>query len=539
MKEEKVWEKTLDLDKVFSIVKKNWLVIKRDKARLIPMLMFPFIMILIYGSTAGSTIKHVPAAIVDYDNTPYSQQLAQAVYSADVFTVKKKLGSQDEGKRMLDSGQISLLFVIPQGFGNSVSSGKPAKVSVLVDESNPTTAQVSKSFSQALVNSFSLKMAQERMKLISQNLEGVGLKLQQGKNSLHAVPSSFNSSSDIRIKEIYSASASSARTLSASILQQQNSIGYVADPNVILYSLTLPNSSVNPESGATVARQQQALAQIAYYSGLKLAFMQITHDSALIYSDLALMRLKNEKDNAANLISVKLIDSAGNEIRNAEAGLQSVNSPVLVNFVEPYGAGRSGLDFLLPNILALIIFQGAAAGLGRAIAGERENGSLTRVFLTPTSNVSIIVGTQLFYFVVEAFRSMIIVFAAILFYGVTITGSLIDVLIIIGVYGVGATGVGMILSVMAKTQEQYQAISLIVILPTIFLSGVFFPIETLPPLLQGFANVLPMAYAAHAFSGVMVKGFGVGQLIPDLSYLAVFGIITVAVSLMLFKRELV
>ena len=127
---------------------------------------------------------------------------------------------------------------------------------------------------------------------------------------------------------------------------------------------------------------------------------------------------------------------------------------------------------------------------------------------------------------------------AIIVFGVAVTGSFLDLLAVLAIYSVGATGVGMILSVMAKSQEQYMALSMLVILPTIFLSGVFFPIQTLPPFLQAFAAALPMSYAASAFAAVMVKGFGVWQILPQLAYLAGFGALTVAISIKLFKREL-
>jgi ABC-2 type transport system permease protein len=206
--------------------------------------------------------------------------------------------------------------------------------------------------------------------------------------------------------------------------------------------------------------------------------------------------------------------------------------------VEPYGSGHRGIDFLLPSILALIIFNGASQGLGRAIAGERQDGSLTRVFLTPTSNFSIIVGTQLFYLLFEIVRSSAIIFVAILLFGVTIKGSILSIMAIIALFAVGATGVGMVLSTLTRSQEQYMALAMLITFPMFFLSGVFIPVQTMPPFFQGIAKVIPITYAADALRGVMIKGFSLAQVWPDILFLIAFGALTTSFTVWLFKREL-
>jgi ABC-2 type transport system permease protein len=97
----------------------------------------------------------------------------------------------------------------------------------------------------------------------------------------------------------------------------------------------------------------------------------------------------------------------------------------------------------------------------------------------------------------------------------------------------------MVLSVLTRSQEQYQAASAIITLPTMFLAGVFIPIETMPPALQAITKILPITYAADALRGVMIKGFVLSQVVPDITFLAGFAIFTLALSVMLFKRELI
>ncbi|MDD5337699.1 MAG: hypothetical protein PHS02_04415, partial [Candidatus ainarchaeum sp.] len=87
-------EKLVDLRKIAAIVRKNWLVLARDKVRLAPLFIFPFIMVILFGFTAGTTPKHIPAALVDYDNTQLSREVQTELYANDLFSVERQVGSQ-------------------------------------------------------------------------------------------------------------------------------------------------------------------------------------------------------------------------------------------------------------------------------------------------------------------------------------------------------------------------------------------------------------------------------------------------------------
>jgi ABC-2 type transport system permease protein len=261
-------------------------------------------------------------------------------------------------------------------------------------------------------------------------------------------------------------------------------------------------------------------------------------DARAIYASAGqLAAIAGGKVGAAK-VSLAFIGAADAKLEQVSGEADRVPSLIELLVLEPYGYGRRAIDFLLPAMLAMIVFQGATMGLGRAIAGERKDGSLTRVFLTPTSNTTIIFGTQLFYMLLETFRSSMIIVAAIMLFGVTVAGSPLDILAIIAIFSMGATGVGMVLSVITHSQEQYMAVGMLVSMPIMFLSGVFFPIQTMPEILQAVAQVLPLTYAADALRGVMVKGFTLAQVMPDMIILVAFALLMLALSIVMFKREI-
>jgi len=281
----------------------------------------------------------------------------------------------------------------------------------------------------------------------------------------------------------------------------------------------------------------QYVAQMGTYSGLAAGNMVVLRNvvstqTLVAQAKAGSLALSAQLDSAApvaNSVQVVLEDFSSTDT-------VSLADPIKVESVDVYGQ-RQGIDFALPALIALIIFQGAIMGMGRAIAGERHDGSLTRVFLTPTSDTTILLGTQLFYMVLETFRAIFIVIIAMLAFGLTISGNVFDVLFIIILFTMGATGVGLVISSFAKTEEQFMPMAMLVSLPSMFLAGAFFPIQTMPAMLQGLAKVLPIYYAGDALRGVMVKGFSLMQVLPDVIFLLLFALAMLVISTRVFKRE--
>ena len=540
-------ETVLDLKKIYAIVKKNWMVISSDPLRLRSLLIFPLIMILLYGYTAGKSPEHIPAAIADYDNSHYSQLVQSQLYADQLFSITRQVGSQDEGKALIESGQIKILFIIPQGFGDDVQSGHAATLSVIVDESDPTIAQITEASTQAAVQSLSVQLTAARVAALSQMAQGMSRQLESSGAVVNpgdgrAEEQALESAKACMISDRYTTSQTDSQ-VAGTRLTMLNSLGsYLFDPNVIVYNYEHNLSSADATYDLLTASdaQQAVLGQIGQLQGLQGSSDAVARDSGGVFASTQALYADAEQERGEVQLSARIIGSAGTEAQDiADYASNTSATAVTLSQIQPYGNGRAGLDFLIPSIIALIVFQGAAMGMGRAIAGERQDGSLTRVFLTPTSNTTIIAGTVLFYSIFETVRSCIIVAVSVLVFGVLVKGSLLDILVVIAIYAAGATGMGMVLSVMAKTQEQYMALAMLVSLPSMFLAGVFIPIETMPKVLQGLTKVLPITYASDALRGIIIKGFTLGMVVPDLLFLGGFAVGILALSVLMFKRELI
>ena len=120
---------------------------------------------------------------------------------------------------------------------------------------------------------------------------------------------------------------------------------------------------------------------------------------------------------------------------------------------------------------------------------------------------------------------------------IKIEGSMLTIGVILVIYAAVSTAIGMIFSSAVKTEQQYFALAILVTLPTVFLSGVFFPLQAMPKIFQTIAAFLPITYAAEALRGVMIKGFSILLVAYPIFILLVFLAVAIGSVFLVFKRD--
>ena len=433
-------EKRFDTSKIRAIIKKNFIVLTRDKARLLPALLFPIIMMFVLGYATGNIPMHIPTVIVIHDESPLSQSIVQAISGSQYFTVHSEVSTEGEARQLLDSGKAKVIVEVPSDMQYNLDHNIQSGIIVIVDESDSSIAMTSRSILQKIISTISSQLSQQKLQTYQLSV------------------------------------SSSAQKLSSYIGNFQCSLN--------------TTQSVFPVNYQQGAYQQEVVSP---------------------------------------LLNIQLF---------SQAGVQQVLQPIVYEEKPAYGIGKQALDFVLPALIAMTLFQGAVMGMGRAIAGEKKEGSLTRVFLTPTSNMTIIIGTVLFYIIFEMIRASFLVIVSVLLFNVIIEGNFILIALILLMFVSIAASIGMLISAIVKTEAQFQGIAMIVSLPVMFLSGVFFPVQAMPKFLQVLARVLPVTYAADALRSVMVKGLGFNYIISDLGILLVFLVIFITLTITMFRRDI-
>ena len=195
------------------------------------------------------------------------------------------------------------------------------------------------------------------------------------------------------------------------------------------------------------------------------------------------------------------------------------------------------IDFLVPAILGMTIMMSCMMGMGSTIAGERETGELARLFMTPTSVSTVIGGKIAAKLLIELVRALILIFMAVLLFNVSIKGGFLQTFIVLVIGALCFVGFGIMLSARTSTQEDYAQVSLPFSMPMMFVSGVFYPIETMPWILQKLAYVFPLTYLNNAMRGIMLKGQNLGDVWLDLVILLGFTLLFFVIGVKRFNRD--
>ena len=163
------------------------------------------------------------------------------------------------------------------------------------------------------------------------------------------------------------------------------------------------------------------------------------------------------------------------------------------------------LDFLLPGLMAFTLMQLSIAGSGFNIVEFRRKGILKRLFVTPIEPKDFISSIVMARMTIVLVQLSFLIAYALLVLDVKIVGSLASfyLMIILGTFIFLC--LGFCLGSIAKTQQAVMAIGNIVIFPQIFLSGVFYPIESMPDFIQPIAHLLPLSFISTGMREIAIN----------------------------------
>lgn len=388
----------IEFKKLMWMVRKEWISLKRHPPRLVAILVFPIIMILLFGYGMGGDLENLSVVVVTQDDGALTDATLDAIKSMKVYDVVDIIDDADEGRAMVDNGEVKAAIILPSNYDEMDSSQKA--VTLYIDSSDQMATQSLAPTTQALFNELSAKQA-----IFAQS---------------HAM------------------------------VQTQNAT--TADENPI-------SSSIN-----------------------------------------------------------------------------SIKSSITLQVNKIYGDVKY-IDFLVPAVLAMTIMMSCMMGMGASISGERETGELARLFMTPTSVATVVGGKIIGKLSVELIRALILLFAAIILFGITVKGGILPTFILLVIGALCFVGFGIMISATAKTQEDYAQIVMPFCMPMMFISGVFYPIETMPWIFQKLAYICPLTYLNDAMRAVMLQGHTLGDVWLEILILLGFTLLFFIIGVVRFDRD--
>ncbi len=213
------------------------------------------------------------------------------------------------------------------------------------------------------------------------------------------------------------------------------------------------------------------------------------------------------------------------------------NPPIAVHPEMIYGEGAEFIDFFAPGVMGLAAMMVTLMLSIISFVHERANGTLDRLLTTPVTEGEIVGGYALAFGLVALVQSTVILLAAVILFRVEIVGSPLLVLLTIFLLGIGSQGLGFILSSNAKNEFQAVQFMPLILFPSILLAGVFWPLEAVPELLRPVSSFIPLTYAVDACRSIMIRGWGLGEVWPQLLILAGLAVVLLTLSAYSLKKR--
>jgi len=151
----------MNRQRLLTIMRKEFIQIRRDPPSLVIVFVMPVLMLLLFGYAVTTDVEHIPLAVFDSDRSQASRQLAQDLVNTGYFDLTYRAGSAEELKALLDSGKARAGLVIPAGYARSLRRGETATAQLLVNGSDPLVARTALSAGEIVgrVKSQELRLA--------------------------------------------------------------------------------------------------------------------------------------------------------------------------------------------------------------------------------------------------------------------------------------------------------------------------------------------------------------------------------------------
>lgn len=192
------------------------------------------------------------------------------------------------------------------------------------------------------------------------------------------------------------------------------------------------------------------------------------------------------------------------------------------------------IDFLLPGLMAFTLMQLSIAGSGFNIVEYRRKGILKRLFVTPIEPRDFITAIVLARMAIVLVQLSVLILFAVLLLDIRIVGNFFSYYFIVILGTIVFLCQGFCLGSLAKTQESIGALGNIVIMPQIFMSGIFYPIESMPEWIQPVAHLLPLSFVSTGMREIANAGATLIEIFPSLIGIAVWFVISFIAATRLF-----
>lgn len=366
-----------------AVLVKEFIQLRRDTVTLRMIIMIPIVQLLLFGYALNTDPKHLPTAVISYDNDAMARAVVAGLKNTQYFSIDYEVHSDKEGRALLQRGDVLFVLSIPANFERDIVRGAHPDILIEADASDPVAAVGALNAANGMMQ-----------RLLNEELSGPLAKLKQS-------PPAFN----VKSHRLY-----------------------------------------NPE------------------------------------------------------------------------GFTRYN--------------------IVPGLIAIILTMTGIMMTALAMTRERERGTMENLLAMPVSPLEVMMGKITPYVLIGFFQSALIIIAAKLMFGVPIVGSLWLLFAALTVFITCNMALGFTISAAAKNQTQALQLSIMILLPSILLSGFMFPFLGMPTWAQYLGNIIPATHFIAISRGILLKGSAFSDIWPHLWPLLVFMVAITILAILRYRRTL-
>ncbi|MBI3659365.1 ABC-2 transporter permease [Candidatus Acetothermia bacterium] len=243
-------------------------------------------------------------------------------------------------------------------------------------------------------------------------------------------------------------------------------------------------------------------------------------------------------DDGNPFIMPTLLQELSQAFSNLLAEQQGALKPVnLLEIHSVYNNKITALDYTAPGVIGFALTLITIMLTVISIVRERTSGTLTRLLIAPVRPWEASAGYMLAFALIALFQAAELLLVSYYLFHIHFVGNPAWIALIIFVYTIGLQGVATLLSTLARNEFQAVQYILVILIPSIMMSGVFWPLEAMPPQIQPIAWLSPLTYANSALREVMLRGRELSDITMQLGVLAGFAFLMLILSVQSMRRQ--
>ena len=192
---------------------------------------------------------------------------------------------------------------------------------------------------------------------------------------------------------------------------------------------------------------------------------------------------------------------------------------------------QSAYNFV-PGVMGLILMLICAMMTSISIVREKETGTMEVLLVSPVRPLWMIIAKMVPYFVLSCVNLVTILLLSVYVLHVPVAGSLFSLALLSWIFIVVSLLLGLLVSTIARTQVEAMLFSgMVLMMPTVLLSGMIFPIENMPLPLQLISNVIPARWYIVGIKKIMIEGLSISYAQGEMGILMLMAVVLLLISL--------